>query len=69
MSCVAPATLLHSTTKDVVVKDYNIPKDTIMIANITKFMTDPDVFPEPDKLKPERFIENDGKKLQLKVLI
>ena len=68
VSCVAPATLLHSTTKDVVVNNYNIPKDTIMIANITKFMMDPDVFPDPYKLKPERFVENDGKKLQLKVM-
>ena len=67
VSCVAPATLIHATTKDVEVKEYRIPKDTMMIANITKFMMDPDVFPEPDKLIPERFIENHGDKLQLKV--
>ena len=67
VSCVAPATLIHATTKDVEVKDYKIPKDTMMVANITKFMMDPDVFPEPDKLIPERFIEKDEKKHTLKV--
>ena len=67
ISCVAPATLIHATTKDVEVKGYKIPNDTMMIANITKFMMDPDVFPEPGKLIPERFIDKDEEKLQLKV--
>ena len=68
VSCVAPASLFHSTTKDVVVKGYKIPEKTLMVANISKFMMDPDVFPKPYELIPERFIESDGKKLQLKVI-
>ena len=58
LSCVAPATLLHTTMKDVSVNGYNIPKGTRMIANLTKFMKDPDVFPNPEELRPERFIED-----------
>ena len=58
LSCVAPATLLHTTMKDVSVNGYNIPKGTRMIANLTKFMNDPDVFPNPEELRPERFIED-----------
>ena len=67
VSCVAPASLFHSTTKDVEVKGYQIPEETMMVANISKFMMDPDVFPKPDELIPERFIESDGDKIQLKV--
>ena len=58
LSCVAPATLLHTTMKDVSVNGYKIPKGTRMIANLTKFMNDPDVFPNPEELRPERFIED-----------
>ena len=68
VSCVAPASLFHSTTKDVEVKGYKIPEETLMVANISKFMMDPDVFQKPDKLMPERFIESDGDKFQLKVI-
>ena len=71
LSCVAPATLLHTTTKDVEVKGYKIKKGTRMIANLTKFMMDPIIFPEPECLIPERFIqeeENDfEKEIKLKV--
>ena len=67
VSCVAPASLIHSTSKDVEVKGYKIPEETMIVANISKFMMDPDVFPKPDKLIPERFIDSDGDTLQLKV--
>ena len=43
--------------KDVSVNGYNIPTGTRMIANLTKFMTDPGVFSSPEELRPERFIE------------
>ena len=72
VSCVAPATLMQNTTKNVEVNGYKIPKDTLMVANITKFMMDPDVFPNPEKLTPERFIEesmdDNGVKITLKVI-
>ena len=63
---------MHNTTKNVEVNGYKIPKDTLMIANLTKFMMDPDVFPNPEKLMPERFVEesidDNGVKKSLKVL-
>jgi len=64
ISCVAPATLIHATTRDVKVKDFVIPKNTLMVANLSKFMMDSDAFPEPDKFKPERFINKDGNELR-----
>ena len=67
VSRVAPSTIIHTTLKDVEVNDYMIPKDTMIIANLSKFMMDPGVFAEPEKLIPERFINDDGKKISLKV--
>ena len=46
---------------------YRIPKDTMIVANLAKFMMDPDVFPEPEKLLPDRFIEQEGKKSKIKL--
>ena len=69
ISCVAPATVLHSTMKHVEINDYVLPKDTVILGNLTKFMMDPAMFPEPNILKPERFIKEDGKTLSIKVRI
>ena len=42
-----------------------------MIANLTKFMMDQDIFPEPESLIPERFIQEEEddfeKQIKLKV--
>ena len=67
VSCVAPSTLIHCPTHDVELKGYKIPKDTMIAANLAKFMMDPEVFSEPKKLLPDRFIEHEGNKSKLKV--
>ena len=35
-----------------------IPKGTLVFANIWAMLRDPDVFPEPDRFYPERYLEN-----------
>ena len=64
LSCVAPATLLHTTTKDVDVKGYKIKKGTRIIANLTKFMMDPSIFSKPQCFIPERFIQEEEDDLE-----
>ena len=58
---VAPGSLPHILMKDTVVNDYHFPRNTMFIANITKFHMDPEVFPSPEIFQPERFIDENGK--------
>ena len=60
LSCVAPASLIHSTTRDVVVEGYKLRKGQPFVANLTKFMHDPNVFEDPMHFNPDRFIETNG---------
>ena len=62
ISCVAPASLFHCATKDIMVEGYKIKKGQRMLANLTKYMNDPEVFPLPQKFMPDRFIHNDNNK-------
>ena len=58
---VAPGSLPHILMKDTVVNDYHFSKNTMFIANLTKFHMDPEVFPSPKIFQPERFIDENGK--------
>ncbi|KAF8884167.1 cytochrome P450 [Infundibulicybe gibba] len=39
---------------------YFIPKGAIVIENAWAILHDPDEFPEPDKFRPERYLNTDG---------
>ena len=57
ISRVAPGSLFHAVSKDLVLEGYNLKKGQTILANLTNYMTDAVVFPEPEKFKPERFLQ------------
>ncbi|PFH48459.1 hypothetical protein AMATHDRAFT_5761 [Amanita thiersii Skay4041] len=54
----APLGLPHQSTEDDVYDGYFIPKGTVIIGNIWSIMRDPEMFPEPEEFRPERFLKN-----------
>ncbi|KAI0302458.1 cytochrome P450 [Multifurca ochricompacta] len=55
---VGPLGLPHSTTEDDVYEGFFIPKATLTACR--GILHNPEVYPEPDAFKPERFLEADG---------
>ncbi|OAX33123.1 cytochrome P450, partial [Rhizopogon vinicolor AM-OR11-026] len=51
----------HRTTTDVIWENYRIPAGTTVFGNHWAISRDPEVYPEPDKFKPERWINDQGR--------
>ncbi len=59
LSSVFPILPFHGPIKDTTLYGYNIPKrNTFILANVYAVHMNPEIFPEPEKFKPSRFIEN-----------
>ncbi|KAI8334343.1 cytochrome P450 [Chlamydoabsidia padenii] len=54
----APLGVPHVTTKNIVVRDYLIPKGTALIANSVGMHMNPDVYTDPETFNPDRFMDN-----------
>ncbi|KAJ8580950.1 cytochrome P450 [Rhizopogon salebrosus TDB-379] len=52
--------LAHRTNKDVIWENYCIPAGTTVFGNHWAISRDPEVFPEPNEFKPQRWIDDDG---------
>ncbi|KAH9051252.1 cytochrome P450 [Lactarius vividus] len=57
---VAPLGVAHSPTEDDFYKGYFIPKGAMVIANSWGVLHDPELYPDPEAFKPERFLDKDG---------
>jgi len=55
-----PLAVPHATTEDDVYEGFFIPKGSVVIGNAWAILRDPDMYPEPDSFKPERFLNPDG---------
>ncbi|PCH44804.1 cytochrome P450 [Wolfiporia cocos MD-104 SS10] len=57
---VAPAGVAHRLSDNVILDDYLLPKDAIIITNIWKLMHDATKYSDPLQFKPERFLQVGG---------
>ncbi|KAL4623169.1 cytochrome P450 1A1-like [Arapaima gigas] len=55
-----PFTIPHSTTENVVLNRYFIPKDTCVFINQYQVNHDPDLWSNPNSFQPERFLDASG---------
>ncbi|XP_030850604.1 cytochrome P450 2U1-like [Strongylocentrotus purpuratus] len=59
--CAGPLGVPHGAKEDTKLRGYDIPKGTVIVANLYAVLYDPKVFPEPDKFNPSRFIDDEGR--------
>ncbi|KAG2143792.1 cytochrome P450 [Suillus bovinus] len=56
-----PMGIPHRTTQVVVFENYRIPAGTTVFGNHWAISRDPDVFPDPNAFKPDRWIDTEGR--------
>jgi len=57
----APISVPHETSKDIEVGGYTIPANTMVVSNLYAATMDENLFPNPRKFNPERFLDANGK--------
>ncbi|EJF63262.1 cytochrome P450 [Dichomitus squalens LYAD-421 SS1] len=55
---IGPLGIAHSSTSDDEYRGYFIPAKSTVMVNIWSILHDPNVFPEPEKFNPERFLKD-----------
>jgi cytochrome P450 len=50
----------HASTQDYIYRGFFIPKGSITLTNSWAILHDPEVYPDPETFKPERFLNDDG---------
>uniref|UniRef100_A0A915EKT0 Cytochrome P450 n=1 Tax=Ditylenchus dipsaci TaxID=166011 RepID=A0A915EKT0_9BILA len=55
---LVPITLIHRTTKDVVIGGYAVKKGARIVPQVSSVLYDEKIFPKPHEFIPERFIED-----------
>lgn len=58
---LVPSNLPHEATQDTMFRGYVIPKGTVVIPTLDSLLYDSNEFPDPEKFKPEHFLNENGK--------
>uniref|UniRef100_A0AC34FUG8 Cytochrome P450 n=1 Tax=Panagrolaimus sp. ES5 TaxID=591445 RepID=A0AC34FUG8_9BILA len=66
---VVPLNVLHSTLEDTKIRNFAIPKGTLVVPQISSVLFDEKIFPEPMTFKPERFLDSEGNLKECKEMI
>ncbi|XP_062871979.1 cytochrome P450 2B4-like [Trichomycterus rosablanca] len=57
---ILPLGVLHEATQTTQLRGYTIPKDTVVMANLTAVMTEKDHWKHPDTFNPENFLDENS---------
>ncbi|XP_066285435.1 cytochrome P450 2D4-like [Branchiostoma lanceolatum] len=57
---IVPLSVPHAASRDTTLNGYNIPQEAMIMVNLWSVHMDPQLFPEPNKFRPERFLDQDG---------
>ena len=57
---LVPQNVQHRVTKDVLVRGYRIPKDTVVVDQISCVLYDPEIFANPMEFNPDRHLDKNG---------
>lgn len=68
VTSTAATAIPHSTTADVNVREFIIPKDTLVFINLWSVHRNPEIWKDPDVFNPRRFLNNEGQVIDPKSL-
>lgn len=60
VTSIAPLSVLRSTTVETNIRDFTIPKDTVVMVNLWSVHRDPEIWKDPDVFDPRRFLDGAG---------
>ncbi|XP_078670784.1 cytochrome P450 2U1-like isoform X4 [Branchiostoma floridae x Branchiostoma belcheri] len=69
INTVLPLSVPHSLTRDTALNGYTIPAGANILVNLWSVHMDPQLFPEPDKFNPDRFLDRHGNFVKHEALI
>ncbi|XP_033744217.1 cytochrome P450 2H1-like [Pecten maximus] len=58
---IVPLSIPHGALKDIHFRGYRIPKGCTILPNFDSILSDHDIFPNPERFDPTRFLDDQGK--------
>lgn len=68
VTSIAPLAVPRNTTSEICVRDFVIPKDTVVFVNLWSVHRDPEIWKDPDVFNPRRFLDSKGQLIDPKFL-